>query len=98
MVGLNSLGGPELPADVGVRFVRDKAAAMGLPVAEVGGTVYLTEGRVDDELGSRQDWVVGIENAVVLFRLAVHPDRAASQEARDWAEQTVPLMIRSLRK
>jgi hypothetical protein len=98
-VSLTDMLGPEFPDDIGVRFVRDKAAALGLPTSEVGGKVFWVEAQPPDEDGSvTTRWVVGVENAVVLIAMAAQTDQRNAAVAQECAEKTIPLLIGSLRK
>jgi len=90
-----------VPADVGVRFVRDQAKKKNLSITEKGGKVFLTETDSGDEervKAERQFWQIGFQNAVVVMSATVIASKIDDAAVKECLEKTVPAMIDSMKK
>jgi len=98
---LHYLEGADLPADVGVQFVRDQAKKKQLQVTEKSGKAVFTETNTGEEKGvkvERRFWQIGFQNAVVVMSATVVEAKKNDPAVKECLDKTVPLVIESLRK
>lgn len=91
----------DVPADVGVRFVRDQAKEKNLSVTERDAKFFFTEASDGDEDGTKlelQYWQIGFQNAVVVMSATVVASKKEDPAVKECLERTIPAVIDSLKK